>query len=264
MNYKLIISHIVAVAVGVGLGYILTKKHIEASCEAILQEELDSIKAAFEASRSRSMSKEDAEKISNVNVIDHPSNPSGILNRSSLDNNPYEQAKRKYKLGGIDFSNTQRIEPDGAPDEDEEDPDDELDDGELRDDAGKTEKEMMDLTKINRTRPYLIDDREYSEEFDHHDKVSLYYYRIDDVLTEENEEIIDNVDGIVGYDALSALDMQTTVWVRNEPLGIDYEIIGINKTYAETVLGIKQDGAMTPRERYVQQRKKRSEKDGGE
>ena len=67
---------------------------------------------------------------------------------------------------------------------------------------------------------------------------------------DENEEIIDDIESVVGYDALAMLDMQTTVWVRNEPLGIDYEIIALNKSYQETVDGIKREAMMTPRERY--------------
>jgi len=258
---KNILIFFAAFLAGGGVGWIVTKRVLEMKYDKLIEEEIQSVKDTFEARRPRSMSKEDAEKIASTKVTsERPNNPAGVLSRSSLDNNPYEQAKRQYNLAGIDLS---KVEPDGEPDEDsDEDEDDEPDDGELRDAAGKTEQDMLDLTKVNRTMPYLINDQEFTDEFDHHDKVSLYYYRLDDVLTEENEEIIDDIETTVGYDALATLDKQTTVWVRNEPLGIDYEIIGINKTYSETVLGIKADAALSPRERYERQQK-RKEANGG-
>jgi len=168
------------------------------------------------------------------------------LTRSSLDINISEQAKKNYHLVGI-----KNDEPD---EEEEEDP--------VTDAAGKTEEEM-DLTQVDRTSPYIIDDQEFTNEFDHHDKISLYYYREDDVLCDEHEEVINDIEEKVGYDAIAALDMQTTVWVRNEPLCIDYEIISINKSYAELVHRIGVEPNLSPREAYLRKQKKRRE-DGNE
>lgn len=185
----------------------------------------------------------------------------GGLTRSSLDTDPYEQAKRDYhRISTEKNASVAKDEPDEPDTEDE-------DRAEETDDAGKTEQDMLDLTRIDRTQPYIINDREYSEEFDHHNKVSLYYYRVDDVLCEENEEIIDDVDAAIGNEALSILDTQTTVWVRNEPLAIDYEIIALNSSFAESAHGIhikplKPGAAMTPRERYIEKQNKRRENSG--
>jgi hypothetical protein len=100
----------------------------------------------------------------------------------------------------------------------------------------------------------LIDADQYAEEFTHFDKVTLYYYRIDDVLTEENEEVIEDVDDVVSLDALAKLDMQTSVWVRNEKLMIDYEIISLNASYSQKILGRK-PRATSPRETYLKKQK---------
>jgi len=245
----------------------VTKKLIENRYAELAQAEIDSVREMYEKRIARECEKENntirivntealVEKKDFVHV-DHERgliNPSKNLTRSSLEDNPYEKAKRNYNL----VPKKEEVF-DGEPEEDDED---EEEDDEPRDAAGYSEQDMMDLTKINRTMPYVIDDREFSEEFDHHDKISLYYYKLDDVLCEENEEIIQEIESTIGYDSLHVLDMQTTVWVRNEPLRIDYEIMALNKSYAETVMGIRSASAMSPRERYNQQ--KRREKDGME
>jgi hypothetical protein len=118
--------------------------------------------------------------------------------------------------------------------------------------AGST----MDISRIDRTMPYVINDVEFSEEFDHHDKVSLYYYSVDDILCDENEEIFENAERFIGEEALSLLGDGAIIWVRNEPLTIDYEILTINKSYAEAVHGIEIGDNLTPRERYTRNKRK--------
>ena len=119
---------------------------------------------------------------------------------------------------------------------------------------------MRDLTHIDRTQPYVISGEEYTDEFEHHDKISLYYYVLDDTLANEREEVMDDIDGTVGWDVFKVLEMQNCAWVRNEPLGIDYEICAVRNSYAQAVHGIRQDENLSPRERYLRQQKRR-EKD---
>ena len=64
-------------------------------------------------------------------------------------------------------------------------------------------------------------------------KISLYYYRVDDILCEESEEVIEDVEAVIGYDAL-ALDIPRF----GCDLCIDYEVISINKSYAEQIHGL--------------------------
>jgi len=227
---------------------------LEKKYALLAEAEITSVKEAFERARIRiPITKEEVvatkEGQNMVNI-----NPKGVMARTSLDSNTYEQAKIKYNEMIKENEETDNELPDTEEDETDEEE-------ELRDAAGMTEQDMLDLTKVDRTQPYIINDREYSEEFPHHDKISLYYYRVDDVLCEENEEIIDDVDATIGPDTLSLLDTQTTVWVRNEPLAIDYEIIALNKSYAELAHGIHLKELHTPRERYNELQRRRP-KDG--
>lgn len=89
--------------------------------------------------------------------------------------------------------------------------------------------------------PYLITVEEYSEENDHFEKITIYYYDGDDTLADEQEEIISNATELIGEEALLSFGEGTnapdTVLVRNERLGIDYEVLRLRKNYKETVLG---------------------------
>lgn len=106
------------------------------------------------------------------------------------------------------------------------------------------EIEAVDIPKlvdapINPEHAYQITPEEFAGGFGHHDKVSLQYYYEDDTLIDEREQVLENVDLCVG-DCLSEFseDLETnTIWVRNERLGVDYEIDRINASFLEAVMG---------------------------
>jgi hypothetical protein len=94
----------------------------------------------------------------------------------------------------------------------------------------------------DRSLPYIISVEEYNEGCKQYDKLTISYYEEDDTLADEGEEIIENPEEIVGEDTLERFgedsDDPDIVYVRNEKLQIDYEIILMHKSYSETVLGM--------------------------
>ena len=81
-------------------------------------------------------------------------------------------------------------------------------------------------------RPYVIE----PEEFDTlgYKTVSLNYYD-DGVLTYENDDIIENVDELVGRDSLSHFGEYESdaVYVRNDTLKTDFEILADTRRYED-------------------------------
>ena len=75
-------------------------------------------------------------------------------------------------------------------------------------------------------KPYIISPEEFGE-FDDYEKISLTYYSKDEILTDENDEIVDDVDDIVGIEALNHFGEyeEDSVFVRNDRLKCDYEIL---------------------------------------
>ena len=74
-------------------------------------------------------------------------------------------------------------------------------------------------------KPYVIRPDEFGE-LDDYETISLTYYA-DKVLTDENDEPIDDVDDIVGLDSLETFGEyeDDSVFVRNDRMRVDYEIL---------------------------------------
>lgn len=144
-------------------------------------------------------------------------------------NNEYERAKEKY----------------GLLREKKEERGDEMEPSNI------TYPADTDGVTIDTSVPYIIETDEFETEFKNHDKVTLYYYEPDDTLTGEDEVIMDDIDRTVGYDNLDDFTNWgvNTIYVRNERLGIDYEIIHMNTSYQEAVMGINNPVEVKPRKK---------------
>ncbi len=230
MGIKTIIIATSSFALGAAIGVLGSKKFYETKYEKLYQEEVESHIASFARRTAAKVSRSEA-------VEEQPDSPekkgAPVVEFVA---NKYEQAKKNYHL--IKTETPQAEEDAEYEDEDEVLP--------------------VPVVNVDRTMPYEISSDEYINEFDHHEKLSLCYYRVDDALVTEDEEIIEDQESLVG-NCLSTLDMQTSVWVRNEPSCIDYEIIALNSSFSEShgyERPTKPMEAMTPRERYEARRKR--------
>lgn len=97
-----------------------------------------------------------------------------------------------------------------------------------------TESENSKTTKNpgKADRPYVISPDAFDESG--YEVIELTYYA-DGVLADENDEPIDNVDKIVGTDSLKHLGEfeEDCIHVRNDILGVDYEILADKRKYSE-------------------------------
>lgn len=95
--------------------------------------------------------------------------------------------------------------------------------------------------------PYIITHDEYYDSDREFENQALTYYAGDDTLCDEHDRPLEDTDKIVGDDHLvrfgSGSKDKNIVYVRNERLEIDYEIVRVDGTYLEMVLGeeAKQD-----------------------
>lgn len=203
------LKYILVFAAGAGVGFLVAKKIFDEPAieQDDDQEELDRINANIRRRAEGRTSNEPRNE-----VDEHP-----YLQKSSLEGtctNKYNQIKRDY--GIISRSK----------EEEDTDPSDENND----DDPNK-------VAFVGREDPYIIDDVQFAEEFNNFDKITLYFYQVDGILADDDETPIDDIEQLIGWEALALLDTENTVWVRNEKISSDYEVVPLNQSYQEMILG---------------------------
>lgn len=83
--------------------------------------------------------------------------------------------------------------------------------------------------------PFVIPPEEFGE-IEEYDKISLTYFA-DGVLTDDEYEVIEDVERTVGSDAVNHFGEyeDDSVFVRNHRLKVDYEILLDQREYAEVI-----------------------------
>lgn len=82
-------------------------------------------------------------------------------------------------------------------------------------------------------KPYIISPEQFGD-IDDYDQISLTYYA-DDVLVDDEDEVINNTDEIVGADFADHFGEyeDDSVFVRNDRLKCDYEILRDNRSWGD-------------------------------
>ncbi|MDO4292094.1 MAG: hypothetical protein Q4C65_02575 [Eubacteriales bacterium] len=89
--------------------------------------------------------------------------------------------------------------------------------------------------KVQEDRPYLIAAEDFGT-LAGYEAISLIYYS-DHVLTDEMNEFVEDVDDVIGFESLNHFDdyEEDAVFVRNDRLKADYEILKDNRPYSEAI-----------------------------
>jgi hypothetical protein len=200
---------VVSFLVGAGTGYLIADRVLKQKYADIAQEEIDSVRAVLGY---REVAKEYVPKEEEETVESFRTVPSTMV-RSSLDRNKSELMKKDYQL----------FKP-GGP---------------VKVIEGSTETEPQDQEQEEMVAvpevPYIIDDVQYSEECDHFAKIDLVYYQDGVLMLADSEEMVDDVAHTIGNEAFSQLTtgMRGPLWVRNEQISADYEIMVMAAHYGE-------------------------------
>lgn len=83
--------------------------------------------------------------------------------------------------------------------------------------------------------PYIIDADEFGDSYEY-DTDSLVYYA-DGILATETDDVIDDIERIIGTKNLTQFDDDNVIFVRNDRTRHDYEVTREDRTFAE-VAGI--------------------------
>lgn len=93
--------------------------------------------------------------------------------------------------------------------------------------------------------PYVISEDEYIYQEKGYETACLTYYKLDDSLCDDKEILVDNVDMLIGTENLKRFGHGSTnedvVFVRNDGIGMEFEIEQVNRSYKSFVMGFEED-----------------------
>ena len=188
---------------GAAAGSLATWKLIEKKYKDIAQEEIDSVKDTF----SKMKKNEYPDKLE-----DYP------------DFEEFDDSDDSYDSDDEEPKSEQKIDRNNKPDI--------VEYAKILSETGYTnyaerqdKKEKKGVEPVEDERPYVISPDEFGEK-DGYENVTLTYYA-DGVLTDYFDNVISNIDEVVGFDSLDHFGEyeDDAVFVRNEKMETDYEIL---------------------------------------
>lgn len=182
-----------AFVLGVTTGAFATWYYARKRYELIAQEEIDSVKEAF------------AKKMPSKTVEDKEEPKTAVdISRETDSLSKYARVLEKSRY--THYSKNEEFE---AP------------------------ADSMDISEREKAVPYVIPPENFGE-FENYDCVSFTYYA-DNVLADDGEERVTDIEGTVGSESLNHFGEYSddSVYVRNDRLKIDYEILKDERTYEE-------------------------------
>ena len=208
MNTKLTV--LLSFGLGGLVGYFVAAKLLEKKYSELAQEEIDNVKDYFYKKYEPDVVGENDDEEKYRKVVTSYTKPS------------------LHDLATM-HANEEKVDEELDEDEDE---DEELDELGL---MAQEQLSTLFSEKEEKVEPYLIDFQTFSEKSELFDKVTLFYYRFDDVICDNNDVVIEEPEEILGWDFHTALTRKTTVFVRNTKLNIDYELNSLSKSYSDEV-----------------------------
>lgn len=117
----------------------------------------------------------------------------------------------------------------------------------LREDTGY---ELPEDYSIEKDKPYLITVEEFLDNNPGHEQATITWFEDDDTLLGEDEEIIQDIDGIIGRRHLDMFGVKSRdaqiVYVRNENIEVDFEIIRREGSFVAAMYGLDEDQFDSP------------------
>lgn len=186
-----------AFAIGAAIGSLVTWKIVKTKYERIANEEINSVKEVFARRYSEKLSKEKSNENTNQALL--------TLDETEKNTNVHEELAAYHDL--INKLHYANIDVDSLF-------------------AKKGGSTVTD-------GPFIISPDEFGED-PNYQTVSLTLYE-DGVLTDDYDDIVEDIDDLVGEDSLTHFGEyeDDSVFVRNESMQTDFEILRDLRTYSE-------------------------------
>lgn len=202
-------------AIGGGIGWFVTKKRIEKIMDAKIEEEVKKTREWYR-SLSEDTVKADENDISEDDIEDpveatsEPSDDAIRVGKLAVESYTERMNRRKE-----DLLRPERTRYDQIPYESTEDQEEEVDEVRLETNDDDPRSDI-----------YVITADQFAHERYGYDKVTLYWWELERILSEEDMDILD-VPDLLGnnWESKIGTEEKDIVYVRNENLETDYEVV---------------------------------------
>lgn len=187
------LSHVIAFIAGAAIGYFAANYLLKDKYEKRFQQEVSSTIEAFKSNKNEEYKKDDEANFKDEKL------------KTISDDIVVADIKEYAKnIGNLNYSEVK----DEKPSEEDED-------------------------NIDHTKPYVITEEEVDAYMNY--SITQWNYYADGVLTDENNEVVEDVSTTIGKEAFEHLKKtsESAIYVRNDLLELDYEILKNEMTYAE-------------------------------
>ena len=243
---------VVSFILGATTSYFLTKREMEKKYESLIAEEVSKAKA-FYSQRNKTGEFSDpialAEELVGDPFVDEPDDDFIVVDGKPFrDMDPghhvnYSKLTSEYgsaKDGETVAEYEQRVIAETNA-KDLEDREEEVEMSNVFETHGVDVIKVSDEASRIPGKPYVITVTEFTDNDLDYGQNAISYYTGDQVLADERDQPIPNIDYVVGRHNLRFGDGSgdpNIVFVRNEELGVDFEICQSLGTYSEEVLGV--------------------------
>lgn len=249
-GFKKSLLVIFSFGIGVASGYFVCKKLLDKQYQDEIQEVREALLQDREPLNPNTESAPEAEEPdSDIRVAE-----------KIIDNNLYHPSKgRAYfnyskpsmselaKNIGLDDSYQTEEDEDIQEEEFDEEQERELD---ILEEADEDARQRMDSSD-----PYVIDYDDFADAPDEYERQTLYFYSNDGYLCDEEDQLVEDEEKIVGREFEDVLNSEPVAFVRNDTLKTVYEIYRLDRSYQEDIKEIIE----TPQERELRRMARRKE-----
>lgn len=248
-------KYILVFTVGAGVGGLVTNQILKNKYSEMAENEIDEVRTYYREKMREVEDKAYKEARKMVELLEE--NESTEKKDDNVEEDEEETKKdfnkrrKETKRERVDYAAMfkEQSKPGSDPAESEH-PEDDDEDEDLQI-FTEAESENNLKQRIADDIPYIITQEEFSNEMLFYDKSTITYYSVDDVLVDENEEMISDVDSTVGDTALTSFGEGSNdpdiVYVRNEKISTDFEVIRVFKSYSKDILGIDDSDIINPK-----------------
>jgi hypothetical protein len=223
LGYLAVVS-VVAFGAGGGIAWVVAKRRYEAKYEQLAAQEIAEAKAFY----------------SKLHKGDQYATPGEAVEALGATGGPAVEALARYQGKNPD-SATEVVVTETT--EVEVNPIHNVFEDRETDDEWDQDEELKKRETMDPEEPYILSQDEYLEGELDYKQQTLTYFAEDDVLVDEKEQPINLIDTVVGEENLTRFGHGSgdnrIVYIRNDKLSMDFEIVKNEGSYTREVLGFQ-------------------------